>query len=137
MSIYALDTNTLTFLLKEDETVSRNAVASTNKGNELTIPQIVDYEVQRGLLAKRMTKKLQKYLAFRQTVSVGAFGEDVWEKAACVYASLRQRGKPIDDADVLIAAFCLVKGCTLVTNNTRHFENVDGLRFVDWKETAQ
>ena len=60
MKVYALDTNTLTFLLKEDNNVTENADIATNNGHELVIPPIVDYEIQRGLLAKRMIKKLNQ-----------------------------------------------------------------------------
>jgi predicted nucleic acid-binding protein len=134
MTVYALDTNILSFLLKEDERVNNNADVATRNGHELIIPPIADYEVQRGLLAKRMTKKLHQYLEFRQSLCVGTFDEDVWQKAAHIYASLIQQGNPIDDADILIAAFCLVNDCTLVTNNKRHFQNINDLKFVDWKE---
>ena len=90
--------------------------------------------VQRGLMAKKMNRKLREYLDFRRDVTVGAIDERVWDTAAHIYAALSQIGKPIDDADILIAAFCLVNDYTLVTNNIRHFENIDGLNYVDWKD---
>jgi predicted nucleic acid-binding protein len=40
----------------------------------------------------------------------------------------------IDDGDLLIAAQAVNRGYTLVTNNGKHFGNVDGLMFEDWKE---
>ena len=133
MTVYALDTNTLTFLLKEDEKVNKNADKATNEGHELILPPIVDYEVQKGLLAKWMTKKLQEYLDFRQHIPIGVFDDGVWQKAAHVYASLNNKGINIDDVDILIGAYCLVNNYTLVTNNTRHFQHIDGLKHVDWK----
>jgi len=130
---YALDTNTLTYFLKKDQNVIRQADEATSGGDTLTLPPVVDYEVQRGLLAKRMATQLEKFLTFRQTIPIGVFDEEVWVKAAYIYAALRQQGKLIDDADILIASFCLVNDCVLVTHNTRHFENIDGLKVVDWK----
>ena len=41
--------------------------------------------------------------------------------------SLRQRGEMIGDFDILIAATALHLGQTLVTDNTRHFQRIDGL----------
>ena len=38
----------------------------------------------------------------------------------------------IKDSDVLIAAFCVINDCTLVTNNTKHFDNIDSLDVEDW-----
>ena len=133
MTVYALDTNIVTLLLKNDETVIDNASNATNDGHELVIPPIVDYEVRRGLLAKGMDKKLREYLVFRQSVSTGVINEAVWLKAADIYAKLNQSGKNIDDADILIASFCIVNDYTLVTNNTRHFSWIDGLVITDWK----
>ncbi|MDR1992362.1 MAG: PIN domain-containing protein [Nitrososphaerota archaeon] len=134
MTTFALDTNIVIFLLKEDETVNNNLDRATRSGHELIIPPIVDYEVKRGFLAKRMSRKMSEYIDFCQSVSVGVFDEAVWQKAAHVFATLYQQGIVVDDADVLIAAYCLVNEYTLVTNNKRHFENIDGLKYVDWKE---
>jgi predicted nucleic acid-binding protein len=47
---------------------------------------------------------------------------------AGIYALLHPQGKPIDDTDNLIAAFCLVNGCTRATDNGCHIERVDGLK---------
>jgi tRNA(fMet)-specific endonuclease VapC len=134
--IYVLDTNTVTFILKEDKDVRQNADIALSAGHELTIPKIVDYELQRGLVAKRMDKKLREYLAFRDTMDIGAIDDDVWHKAIHVYASLRQKGTPIGDGDILIAAYCLVHDYTLVTHDTEDFGRVDGLKFVDWKKST-
>ena len=54
------------------------------------------------------------------------------EKAAAVYASLRLAGFTVGDADILIAAFCIVNGCTLVTNNTKDFINIPEVHLADW-----
>jgi tRNA(fMet)-specific endonuclease VapC len=131
---YALDTNTLSFLIKEDVIVKENARAALRKGHQLIIPKVADYEVQRGLLAARMDKRLRQYLDFRQSFSIGLIDESVWDKAIQVYASLSQQGKIIEDADLLIASFCLLNSYMLVTNNTDDFARVDGLKLVDWKK---
>jgi len=55
-----------------------------------------------------------------------------WEEAATIYAQTRKAGRPVDDNDILIAAFCIVNGYTLVTNNTKHFTDINSLLIVDW-----
>jgi len=45
---------------------------------------------------------------------------------------LRKTGKTICDADILIAAHCIVNGYTLITHNTKHFENIEGLLLENW-----
>ena len=43
---------------------------------------------------------------------------------------LRKRGNMVGDLDLLIAATCLHHNLTLLTNNVRHFERLEGLRVV-------
>ncbi len=45
-----------------------------------------------------------------------------------IKASLQLRGQLIDDFDTLIGATALQHDLTLLTNNVRHFERIDGLR---------
>ena len=45
-----------------------------------------------------------------------------------VKASLQLRGQLIDDFDTMIGATALQYDLSLLTNNTRHFEHIDGLR---------
>ena len=47
-------------------------------------------------------------------------------------ASLRREGRLIDDFDLLIAATAMVYDCILVTENTRHFNRIEGLRTDNW-----
>ena len=41
-------------------------------------------------------------------------------------------GTPIGGNDIMIAGHALAAECVLVTNNTREFARVQGLRFEDW-----
>jgi predicted nucleic acid-binding protein len=65
---------------------------------------------------------------------IGEMNTRAWLEAARLYATNRQKGRMIDDADLFIATFCAVNGYTLVTNNTKHFEGIDSLQFVNWAE---
>jgi tRNA(fMet)-specific endonuclease VapC len=49
-------------------------------------------------------------------------------------ARLRQRGTPIDDFDLLIAASAVTNGLIMVTNNLNHFNRVDGIVIEDWTQ---
>ena len=95
--IYALDTNIITAMLKDDEAVNDKADLVTNNGHELNIPPIVDYEIRRGLLAQKLEKTLRKFDRLEQSIDIGEFNLRVWRKAAQIYAELRKKGKPIGD----------------------------------------
>ncbi len=138
MITFALDSNIVTYLLKDDRTIIRRLTEEINHGNDFMLPPVVVYEVRRGLLAEKMYKRLENFEEYCQTMQIGIFDITAWNKAAEIYAYLRQHGKLIGDDrsgdnDILIAAYCLVNHLTLVTNNTRHFERIDGLQFVNWK----
>ena len=49
-----------------------------------------------------------------------------------IRATLERTGKTIGPNDLLIAAHARALGLTLVTNNTKEFSRVDGLRCADW-----
>lgn len=49
-----------------------------------------------------------------------------------IQSELRRKGKPTGEIDALIAAVARSRNDILVTNNTRHFINIDGLQLEDW-----
>lgn len=49
-----------------------------------------------------------------------------------IRAELERNGRPIGPLDMMIAAHALSLDIPLVTNNTREFERVKGLRVEDW-----
>jgi predicted nucleic acid-binding protein len=120
-------------MLKGDAEVQRRFVEAIDKGHTYAIVPLVYYEVKRGLTVKNALSKLK---AFARLCASGVPTEmdmSVWEKAIDIYVALRERGTPVDDADLFIAAHCIASSYVLVTNNTRHFENIDGLKLTNWK----
>ena len=49
-----------------------------------------------------------------------------------ICAQLKQKGTPIGQMDMLLAAHAKAKGLVVVTNNIREFERIDGLAFENW-----
>jgi tRNA(fMet)-specific endonuclease VapC len=49
-----------------------------------------------------------------------------------IRVDLKKKGRPIGPLDMLIAAHAMFLNCTLVTNNTREFSRVRGLRTENW-----
>ena len=43
---------------------------------------------------------------------------------------MRKAGRMIGDFDLLIASTCLCHDLTLLTNNVRHFNRIEGLRLL-------
>lgn len=60
-----------------------------------------------------------------------------WDRTAVdatteIKVALRQIGTPIGPNDTAIAGHAMAVGAILVTNNTREFERVPGLKLEDW-----
>ena len=56
----------------------------------------------------------------------------IMETFANLEAPLEKGGTRLDDMDLLIAATALVHNLTLVTNNERHFQRIEGLAIENW-----
>ena len=54
-----------------------------------------------------------------------------YEISRC-YNQLRN-GRLIEDNDIFIAAMAMVNDCVLVTANEKHFNRIEGLRYVNWR----
>ena len=135
---YALDTNTISFFLwgegNADSCFRKEIIEA---GNAYAIPFIVAYEIKRWLL-DRPTKQLRVFAEqfnrlFESAEDKADMPNAVWEQAADIYIALKQKGRLIGDADILIAAYCIVNDYTLVTDNTNDFNRIEGLSFVNWK----
>ena len=49
-----------------------------------------------------------------------------------IKATLEQKGTPLADADIIIAATALEEGLTLVTGNVRHYNRIKSLVIENW-----
>jgi len=133
VSIFVLDSNILSFYLRQEQQVIQKVKNELMDGNEVIIGPIAYYEVKRGLLAIKAEKRLKEFDALCQILSVGQLDNSLLDFAVNIYCDLRDKKKTVEDADILIAAFCICHGFTLVTHNTKHFEAISGLRYCDWK----
>ena len=129
---YALDTNIIIHLMRGTQSVKENRENAHNAGSQFIIPPFVNYEVRRGLFVKPVPRHEQAYNIIFENCTLGEMTVDTWICAAKIYSELYTKHFTVKDADILIAAFCLVEGYTLVTDNTKDFENINGLQLVNW-----
>ncbi len=62
------------------------------------------------------------------------FDEAAARRFGVLKAELENRGEPLDNLDLQIASIALENNIPLVTNNTRHFNRLNGLQLVNWLE---
>jgi len=131
---YALDANTLSYILRNTKGVAERWKSEETQGNIVSIPLVAYYEVKRGLLSVNATAKLSALQELCKTIGIDELTIQDANTASDIYSNLKKQGNLIDDADILIAAQVLNRGYTLVTNNANHFDRIDGLNIVDWVE---
>ena len=127
---YMLDTDTVSFALRGFGGVSRRLLEQTP--SEICISAITLAELRYGA-DHRGSRKLHGIIdAFSASVTVVPFEEAAAAQFGSVAATLVREGTPIGDFDAMIAAHALTLGVALVTNNSKHFSRVHGLRIDNW-----
>lgn len=129
---YALDTNVIIRLLRNDSAVATRFDNAVNNDASIVIPPYANFEILRGFCYRSAPSKERSYRELCVRYPVLEMTADVWNRAATLYGELRRAGYTVGDADLLIAAFCIIGGYTLVTNNTKDFEHIEGLQMADW-----
>ena len=129
---YAFDTNTIIHLMRGTQSVKDSREKAQTGGARFFIPPFVNYEVRRGLIIKPIPSHERAYSVIFNNCTLGEMTVDGWERAADIYAELYSKRLTVRDADIVIAAFCVVNGYTLVTANIKDFENISALNIEDW-----
>jgi len=132
--IYALDTNIISYILNGNTDVDLKLDSIINSGDKVVLPLMVYYEAKRGLLANNAINKMRVFEKLCKALNVNSLTTADMNTAANIYAKNKRQGTPINDADLLIAAQCIANNYTLVTNNVKHFKNIDGLIIENWIE---
>jgi tRNA(fMet)-specific endonuclease VapC len=123
-----LDTNVVVALLAgEEATRARFAGAGPS-----FLPSVVLGELVFGAhKSTRVKENLARIDAFVRDVPVIPSDADVARRYGETKAKLREKGRPIPENDIWIAAIGLHHQLTLVTRD-EHFRNVDGLMLERW-----
>jgi tRNA(fMet)-specific endonuclease VapC len=102
--------------------------------NKFIVPPMVYFEIQNWLVKNRSKNKIEIFQRIYADQGIGVIDKDIIDIAITEKLKLQEKGFGIEDDDLLIAAYCLKHKLTLVTNNTKHFRNIDGLEIINWKE---
>ena len=82
--------------------------------------------------SKRTEETLSDTEEFIAGFEIIPFDYDAAVAYGKIKASLERKGQVIGPNDMLIAAVALSRNAVLVTNNTREFSRIDGLKLDDW-----
>ena len=134
MIFYALDSNIISYFLKNDTVIVKRINEEKDKMNKFVVPPIVYFEVKNWLMKNKSMNKMEIFQRIYSDQGIDVLDKDIFDIAITERLKLQEQGFSIEDDDLLIAAYCLKHNLTLVTNNTKHFKDIDNLELVNWKE---
>ena len=130
--MYMLDTNICIFAIKK-RPANVLSHLQAHKPAEICISSITYAELCYGVEKSQAQARNRLALTlFLSAINILPFDENAALEYGRVRAALEQNGTPIGPLDTQIAAHAKALGMTLVTNNTREFQRVDGLTIEDW-----
>jgi tRNA(fMet)-specific endonuclease VapC len=130
-TLYLLDSNILIYAQRGHATVLKRMREAGRDRIVLSSVVVAElaFGVEKSLHKERNRMALQALLS---TMHI----EDWDESAAWIYAShyhrLRAAGTPIGIHDLQIGCHALALDAVCVTNNTREFERIEGLKLENW-----
>ena len=128
---YLLDTNILIYTIKnrpEEVRKTFNLHAGQMAISTITVAELI-YAAERSAKPEQNLNDIEGLIA---RLDVLDFNSDAATHFAQVRAELYAKGQPIGPYDMMIAGHARSKGLILVTNNTKEFERVAGLRIENW-----
>ena len=129
--MYLLDTNIVSDLIRHPGGAIAARIAEVGEA-EVATSIVVAGELRFGAERKgseRLTRQMEEILGLLPVLPLGGNADVHY---GTLRADLERRGLPIGGNDMLIAAHALTLGATLVTDNVREFERVEGLTVENW-----
>lgn len=130
---YLLDSDTIIYYLNGDRNLA-DKIAKVPSG-QLCTSTINEAELFYGAYNSKHVRGnidlLKRFLTFFEIV---AFNEESANMYGKIKSILNKKGELIADMDLCIAAIAMSHKMTLVSNNTKHFERIEGLKLENWRE---
>ncbi len=128
--MWHLDTNIVVEYLRGNQSIAEQIAAHLP---DIAISSLTLAELLYGAqVSARPNENADKINQLLEIIEVIDFDQTSAEHYSRVRAALKHRGKPAGEMDMLIAAVTFAHEATLVTHNTKHFENIEGLKLEDW-----
>jgi tRNA(fMet)-specific endonuclease VapC len=130
---YMLDTNICIYAIKNRPTAVLTALMN-NESAGIGISIISVAELFFGVSKSGSSRNLVALQHFLEPLEIAEFDLQAARSYGDVRHALESLGTPIGPLDTQIAAHALSLGVTLVTNNTKEFSRVSGLRLENWAD---
>jgi len=135
MPSYMFDTDTVSYVMQRSSQALLEKLVSVPV-SDVCISVIVKAELLYGVeISPRKQRDEAELAAFLRYADVLGLTDEAAAHYAEIRADLKMRGELIGANDLFIAAHARSLGLTLVSNNTREFSRVKGLKLENWAES--
>jgi tRNA(fMet)-specific endonuclease VapC len=129
--IYLLDTNICIYVINEQPSHVLQRLIQVGR-ESLVISTVTVAELAFGAEKSQRSGSRAKLENFLSKFPILDWNQDAAWMYGRVRKSLEGKGQRIGERDLLLACHALALDATMVTNNTREFERVDGLKLENW-----
>lgn len=130
--MYLLDTNICIYIIKKKPADVLKTLKKKLK-KDIYISSITIAELEYGIAKSRFPEKNKiALIEFLSIFNILPFDDNDAVDFGEIKKELEKKGKITGPMDLLLAAQAKSKKLILVTNNTREFERVDGLKIENW-----
>ena len=130
--LYMLDTNICSFIIRNKPQNIKKKLEEIERDHTVAISSIVASELFYGAVKKGSPNLIRVVSALIDNFIVYDYSKICVESYAVIRSSLEKKGTIIGANDLLIASHAMSVDAILVTNNTKEFSRVEGLRVEDW-----
>jgi tRNA(fMet)-specific endonuclease VapC len=132
MAVYMLDTDISSYIMKRSHDRVLRRLQTISVG-DVSISAITKSELMYGVeVSPRKQQDRIALDAYLKHVEVLDYPDEAALHYGQIRAALKVAGNMIGANDLLIAAHARSLGFTLVTNNTREFGRIEGLKLENW-----
>ena len=125
---YVLDSDILIYFLKGEKEVVEKILFLPKE--ELYITIINYTELLYGIYnSNKIIQNEKKILPFLESFKILQFDKNSSKIFAQLKAKLKKQGQIIADMDLMIASITISNKAILYTNNLKHFNRIEGLKF--------
>ncbi len=130
--LYMLDTNICSYIIRNRPQKIREKFKEIEKNHTVALSSIVVSELLYGATKNGSPKLMKIVSSFIDNFIIYDYSKISAKYYADIRSNLEKQGKIIGANDLLIASHALSLKATLVTNNIREFERIDGLILENW-----
>jgi tRNA(fMet)-specific endonuclease VapC len=130
MSLLMLDTDISSYIIKQRPASLLDRFQK--QAERLCVSVVTAAELQFGAEKAARPALTALVREFLERLPVLDWTQLVVPHHAKIRVALERSGTPIGNMDLLIASHAAAEGCTVVTNNIKHFTRVPGLKVEVW-----